>query len=278
MAVRHTVVVFPNLAERNRARSLLQSAGHEVEVLQVPAGLSGVRVAALHFPQEQANTLLHLLARQSVLITGTAHLDSSQIPSAAPERELPEERDLLIPHVDLIEVLPCLADYRKIRARALLSNDVRPVMPYLNALLASGTFNAASETFTFNQGDVRIALYPTRVEMAKADDILDALQHLARLREWLNETWAKRDSITPSYERRVSLHALQIYPYLPAGHHNCRRCGEWTCLAFAIKVIHEMDGRTVGDCLPLRQDPNYEEQRSVLYGLLRAAGYPVPTD
>ncbi|MBI3947721.1 MAG: hypothetical protein HY321_17510 [Armatimonadetes bacterium] len=270
------VLAFPNAGERDRARDILLRAGHAAVIFAAPEALAGVSIAALRFPAPEEGAILHLLGRERVIVGGTGRAGSGR-PGETSRDATPLPTDLpLLAHVQLTTILPCIADYRKIRVRATLSDDIRAVMPYLNALLASGTYNASGETFTFTNGVVMTTLYARRVEMAKADDVLDALQRLARLREWVNQTWAERASIAPSTERRVRPHALQIYPYLPAAHHNCRKCGQWTCLALAVKVIHEMEGRTIGDCLPLCQDPACEEQREVVYGLLRAAGYRVP--
>jgi ArsR family metal-binding transcriptional regulator len=280
VAVCRTVLVFPNEGERDQARAVLQVAGQEVRVFQVPAGLVGVGIAAIHFPSEEEAAILHLLGRQNVIVGGTCEFDPAQVVGAAsvclPEGAGTEGDAALLERINLTMVLPCIADYRKIRIRAQMSHDVSAVLPYLNGLLPRATYNAAGQTFTFTAGERLITLYPRRVEMAKAEDVLDALRTLAWLREWINETWANRASLTPSYEKRMRPHALQVYPYLPAAQHNCRQCGEQTCLAFAVKVVNEMEGQVIGNCWPLREVWEYETQREIVYDLLRAAGYETP--
>jgi len=284
-ATLRTVLVFPNTAERDRARALLQAAGWEVGVFQVPPGLEGVGIAALHFPPEEEPEILHLLGRQNILVGGTGEFDPAQVVEAGPGTCPQEENEpstgratdtAPLEWIDLTMILPCIADYRKIRVRAQMSHDVSEVFPYLNGLLPRATYNPAGPTFTFTVGERLITLYPRRVEMAKAEDVLDALRTLAWLREWINETWARRADLTPSYEKRLRPHPLQVFPYLPAAHRNCRRCGEQTCLAFAVKVVNEMEGQVIGNCQPLWEEQEYEEQRDLVSHLLGAAGYIVP--
>jgi len=45
-------------------------------------------------------------------------------------------------------------------------------------------------------------------------------------------------------------------PYLPVAQHNCRECGERTCLAFAVKVVNEMEGQKIGIVALCAQFPN----------------------
>lgn len=278
VAVRRTVLVFPHPAERDRARNLLLATNLEAEVFEIPAGLAGVEIAALHFPTEEEAPILHLLGRQNIIIGGTGEFDPDQV-EAVQGKEAPAEEggeELFLKRINLTMILPCIADDQKIRVRAQMSHNVSAVLSYLNGLLPRATYHAAGPTFTFTAGERLITLYPWRVEMAKADDVWDALRTLAWLWEWINETWRRRADLTPNYEKRLHLHPLQIYPYLPAAYRNCQQCGERTCLAFAVKVVNEMEGQRIGNCRPLWEMPDYEEQRDIVGRLLRAAGYDTP--
>ena len=66
----------------------------------------------------------------------------------------------------------------------------------------------------------------------------------------------------------AELKVLDIFKLLPGT--NCKRCGEPTCLAFAVKLV----GRDIGviKCDPLFSE-KYLEKKKVLLELLRAAGY-----
>ena len=71
-----------------------------------------------------------------------------------------------------------------------------------------------------------VSLFRDRVAIAKADDIVDAWASLERLRCLVNDVWARRDEIEPSFETRRRPPALEIYKRLPGT--NCRECGEAT--------------------------------------------------
>lgn len=64
---------------------------------------------------------------------------------------------------------------------------------------------------------------------------------------------------------------LDIVKLLPLS--NCRRCGEATCLALAVKMAQEE--KTMAICAEL-YTPAHAEKRRTLAELLSAAGYSVP--
>ena len=67
------------------------------------------------------------------------------------------------------------------------------------------------------------------------------------------------------------LKALDIFKLLPGT--NCRKCGEPTCLAFAVKLV----GRDIEimKCNPLFSE-KYQDKQKVLLELLHAAGHEIP--
>jgi ArsR family metal-binding transcriptional regulator len=129
---------------------------------------------------------------------------------------------------------PCVADYKKIRLIAHLEGDLCPVLPYLNSVLPQASYAPTAETLTFMDGYRMIALYPKRITIAKADEIVDAWLTLERIRFPAVQTWSNRDRIAPSFETRKRPPALEIFKRLPGT--NCGLCGEPTCLAFAMQV------------------------------------------
>ena len=124
---------------------------------------------------------------------------------------------------------------------------------------------------TFTREDRIISVFPRRITGSKALDARDAHGILDWLRDLINDTWSRRDEITPSYERRQRLTALAAYKLLPDT--NCRRCGLPTCLAFAVKLTAAR--ASVMKCGPLFV-PEHSEKRELLLDLLRDAGYEVP--
>ncbi len=74
-----------------------------------------------------------------------------------------------------------------------------------------------------------------------------------------------------SRERGTTLRALDIFKLIPGT--NCKRCGEPSCLAFAVKLLGQ--DREIMRCGPLFSG-EYQNKRKVLLELLHAAGYSVP--
>jgi len=110
---------------------------------------------------------------------------------------------------------PCVADPSRIRLIAHISDDLTEVFPYLNTEMREACFNRNGPTFTFVDGHRMISLYPRRIAIAKADEIVDAWRTLEAIRRRVNETWAHRTEITPSYEMREKPPALEIFKRLP---------------------------------------------------------------
>ena len=62
-----------------------------------------------------------------------------------------------------------------------------------------------------------------------------------KILEWLkqeiNETWRKRDTLAPSFETPDQLRIFDILKLLPKT--NCGECGQPTCMVFASLVARE---------------------------------------
>ena len=177
----------------------------------------------------------------------------------------------LLPAIAITHVLPCLADPAKIRFHAEPSADLEHVLPYLNTVMQGAVYNHEARALTFTRGERIISIFPRRITGSKANDVEDARAVLDWLRDLINDTWARRDGITPSYERRQRLTAVSVYTLLPGT--NCRRCGVPTCLAFAVELTSER--ASVMKCDPLFE-PESSEKRELLTTLIRDAGYEVP--
>jgi len=108
------------------------------------------------------------------------------------------------------------------------------VLPYLNTIMPQASYTPAADMLTYMDGHRMVVLYPKRITIAKADEIVDAWLILEGIRRLAEEIWATRDAIEPSYETRKRPPALEIWKRLPGT--NCRLCGELTCMAFAARV------------------------------------------
>jgi ArsR family metal-binding transcriptional regulator len=179
---------------------------------------------------------------------------------------------MLVETIEITHVLPCLADTSKIRIHAQPSADVGEALPYLNTVLPGAIYNHAALALTFTRDQRIISVFPHRVTAAKVDDLDDAQRLLEWLRDLMNETWERRSEVTPSCERRQRLTALSVFKLLPGT--NCRACGFATCLAFAVEMAAER--RSILQCGPLFAAA-FVDKRALLLGLLKDAGYQVPS-
>ena len=175
---------------------------------------------------------------------------------------------MLLHSYKITRILPCLADPEKIRVIAEVSGEIHEAFPYLNATLKGCIYNHPANTLTIRKDQKLITLHVLHITLAKIGDENEAEELLKWLKDIINETYAKRDRIEPNYSKGAELRALDIFKLLPGT--NCKRCGEPTCLAFAVKLV----GRDIEitKCDPLFSE-KYQEKRKVLLELLNAAGY-----
>ena len=167
----------------------------------------------------------------------------------------------------------CNPSAEYVNCLAALRDDIREVFPYLNATLKACQYNPDAPFLRFRHEGHIIVLRPRQAAVSKLVDAEDAQRMLGRVKDLVNDTWERRDQIAPSYRRAASLTALQLYRLLPGG--NCGKCGDPTCLAFAVKLAEE--GATLEKCSPLLET-QHEEKRKALVELLLEAGYEIPED
>jgi ArsR family metal-binding transcriptional regulator len=170
----------------------------------------------------------------------------------------------------ITRVLPCLADPEKIRVIAEISDEIHEVFPYLNAILKGSIYNHPALTLTIKKDGKLLTLHAHHIALAKIEDDKEAEEILKWLQDLINETYEKREQIEPNYSKGAELKALDIFKLLPGT--NCKKCGELTCLAFAVKLVGQ--DTEVGKCDPLFSE-KYQGKRNVLLELLQAAGYEV---
>jgi ArsR family metal-binding transcriptional regulator len=178
----------------------------------------------------------------------------------------------LLKSIEIEHVLPCLADPDKIRVIAQADADMSEALPYMNALVKNCIYNHEGKTLTLKKGHRIINIFGYRVTIAKADNVADARQTLDWLRDLVNKCWARRDEIEPDYSRRDRLTPLDVLRLLPLT--NCRKCGEKTCTAFAVRLAAEEI--SIARCAELFNS-EWRDRRALLLQLLRNSGYDVPS-
>ena len=179
---------------------------------------------------------------------------------------------MLLHSYKITRTLPCLADPMKIRVIAEVSEEIHEVFPYLNAILKGCIYNHPANTLTIKKDGKLLTLHCRHITLAKIEDEKEAEEILKWLKDLINETYENRAKVEPNYSMAAELKALDMFKLLPGT--NCKKCGEPTCLAFAVKLV----GRDIEitKCDPLFSE-RYQEKQKVLVELLQAAGYEAVT-
>ena len=225
------VTTFPQRGEFGRAQARLDALGLAYDVVDPAPGYAHVGVPAVVMEPEARQAMA---ARDGQELYCSGWVDYRPAHTGVPEDAPEAFAEDVFGKVGIMVVAPCVADETKIRLVAHIAGDMTDAFPYLNTDMAEASYNKHGPTFTFMDGYRMVNLFPRRVTIAKADELVDAWRELEAIRRRVNEVWARREEIEPSYEMRRRPPALEIFKRLPGT--NCRACGERTCLAFAAKV------------------------------------------
>ncbi len=178
------------------------------------------------------------------------------------------EQKLFLERVSLIYMAPCVIANNNVRFEAEFSSDVKEVMPYLNTVIKNATYNPEREIIFFTKGPRMITLRDRKLAVQRADDQTDAYKIIDFVKDLINDTYANRESITPSYEKKVRTSALEIFSYLPRT--NCKLCGEPTCLAFAVKLL--AGEVALSACVPLYSGEKFSARKKEMEELVETMG------
>jgi ArsR family metal-binding transcriptional regulator len=178
---------------------------------------------------------------------------------------------MFLDRIKIGHILPCLADPEKIRFIAFFEKDVSEIFPYMNTILDGAIYNHDGKTLTIKKEGRLITVHAKKIAAGKVIDVDDARQIIGWIKERINYCYENRDAISPSLERRHKLTALDIYKLLPGT--SCKKCGELTCLAFAVKLSGEEISAL--KCAELFSG-KFTDKRNELLSLLKASGYHVP--
>jgi len=183
-------------------------------------------------------------------------------------------RVVLMPYlneVKIIQTMPCIAMPERIRFIAELDRDISEVMPYLNAVIEDAIYNKDGPSITMKKDIRLIGIQPRQLAAGKVIDLKDAQELIEWFKNLVNDCYERRSFITPNYERRKTLKPLDIYKLLPAT--NCKKCGEPSCMAFAVKLIN--NEKNIMVCADLFSGA-LADKRKMLISLLKTCGHSVP--
>jgi ArsR family metal-binding transcriptional regulator len=171
---------------------------------------------------------------------------------------------MLLHKYDLKIVLSeCNPSSLKVNAIADLSEDIGEILPYLNTALKGLQYYAEEKILTVKKEGRLISFRPRQIALTKLEDENEATVIMEELKRIVNETYANRDHIKPTYTSRPMPRPLDIFKLLPGK--NCKECGEATCMAFALKLIN--DEVKLNQC-PLLSEKEFEANRSRLKELM----------
>ena len=215
------VTTFAQAAEFEKAFGRLKRLGLTYEAILPGAGFARVGVAALVADVASRAALTDRVAGGFLSAGWVDYRPSGHcVPSESP----PAFEEDIFGDAVIMVLAPCVADPTKIRLIAHTGADMAGAFPYMNAEMREASYNENGPTLTFMDRYRVISLYPRRIAIAKADDMVDAWRTLEMIRCRVNQTWARRADIEPCHEMREKPPALEIFKRLPKT--NCRACGE----------------------------------------------------
>jgi ArsR family metal-binding transcriptional regulator len=140
------------------------------------------------------------------------------------------------------EVLHALAD---------LEEDISSALPYLNAELGGWDYDARNHVLLLKMSAGKwITLQSRQIAVRGCRDMAEAQALVEWIKNQINETYARRENITPRYTGQAGLKVMEILKLLPRT--NCRACGYATCMAYAAAL---REGETSWEnCPPLKEE------------------------
>ena len=127
-----------------------------------------------------------------------------------------------------------LSEYTRpsMAASIKLRNNISALFPYINATVEEVRWFSKPDCIQFIREEVQCTLYPHEAIVMPFSSRGEALWYINDLVVFLNDLYARKDSVTPDYKKVAQpVSAIDIYRLLPGT--NCRECGFTTCLAFA---------------------------------------------
>ena len=116
-------------------------------------------------------------------------------------------------------------------AKFKLDRDITELFPYLNAVSEDPKYRISPHNIVFLLDGIKCAIYPDHLVVARFDGEASARKFINRLIDYLNDIYARKDSIVPNHKEYKSVPALSIFKFLPRT--NCKECGYASCMAFA---------------------------------------------
>ena len=141
----------------------------------------------------------------------------------------------------------CNPQFQSLHCIAHLDEDIAEVLPYLNAVLGGHQFLRDPPSLTLKVHGKLITLHPREIAVNALKDDAEADRILQWLKQEINETWQKRDTLEPLFETPAQPRIFEILKLLPKT--NCGECGQATFTVFASLMSNRV--KVIDECPPL---------------------------
>ncbi len=152
--------------------------------------------------------------------------------------------------MEINKAAACKPGYQPLYCIAHLNEDIREVLPYLNAEMKGIGFTENPPSMMLQVDDRQIAIQPNQITINDIRDGEEADRILKWLQQKINEIWERRAEITPTTKTASPLKVVDIMRILPKT--NCGDCGEPTCTVFASLALQGK--RDEQDCPQLDEE------------------------
>lgn len=141
-----------------------------------------------------------------------------------------------------IDNIVCLPGTGILRAVVDIEQDIRDIFPYINAYVKKARYLPKIPWIRFSftgfpieqKNKYDIACKPNQIILGKFSSNDEAKEIVVQAINFINYIYQNKDKITPSEKEWAPPSAIAILKYLPQI--NCGKCGERTCMSFAVKV------------------------------------------
>jgi ArsR family metal-binding transcriptional regulator len=144
----------------------------------------------------------------------------------------------------------CNPNFQSVHCVAHLQQDISAVLPYLNTELGGSDYIKAPASLTLRIHGKLITLHAREIYVNALKDEGEAEAIIGWLKKEINETWDRRAEIEPTYEPAAKPQMIEILKLLPKT--NCNKCGEPTCMVFALRAVEGLKGTE--DCPELGRE------------------------
>jgi ArsR family metal-binding transcriptional regulator len=134
---------------------------------------------------------------------------------------------------------------------AHLDQDVGEALPYLNTVLGGFEYVQDPPSVTFKVQGKLITVHGRKIAINALKDEAEAHKIVQWLQREINDAWKNRECIEPSCKGAPRPQLLEVLKLLPKT--NCKKCGQPTCMVFAVQVV---DGGRGAEHCPELNDSN----------------------